>query len=215
MENTAYVHQITNEFIRQFKQFRSTGIITVEDLANHAESNAHSWLQSIMLKSGDNCGLISIPEIKIKFKERLRYRDVGVTTKKTEARQFIKVDAAFYDNNKTLRGLAEIYTMDAAHGALKSSGLPERSWVTPRDIYLHLADYSTINIEFVIIVAILLKKANRIEWPVPSPYREILEHGNDYYSAFKQPWQEMKSELMNRQISTNLLIINEDYIEQT
>ncbi len=204
------LNNIVNRFTKIVNDFRSKGIIKNEDLQNYTESNLHSWLQYALIKSGVEEGLFAIPEVKLRFSVPIDPLQYGLHNKKRK-RHFSKVDVAFYDNNKNLVGISEIFTMDEAHGCLPSKKLAEvgHYWLTPRDSLLHLVEYAIQKPKFIILVTILLKKSTRlIPWKtkIKEIDSKLIEHKN-YYEVFKPFWEEITKKI---KIENTLLIINEE-----
>jgi hypothetical protein len=192
------MNSIVDEFVEYLKDYRKENRITDDDLKNHDKSNIHSWLQYLMIKSGEKNGLLTPPEIKLRFDEPFNPNG-------ERNRNFRKVDVAFYDS-KSLVGVAEIITMDGAHEIL---GRP--FWSTP-DILLHTIEHVKPKLEFIILVVILMKKTSRIYWRTNRlEIDSKLEENKNYYCAFKNYWQEFKKKI---KIDNALLIINEVGIEK-
>jgi len=168
----------------------------------------HSWLQYALIKSGEEEGLLPIPEVKLKFRKPIDYQQYGIYNKKRK-RHFSRVDVAFYDNNKSLLGVSEIFTMDQAHGCLPSKKL---DWLTPRDSLIHMIQYAGVKPKFIILVTTLLKKSSYVPWKtnIKEIDSELTKHRN-YYKVFKPCWMEFKKKI---KIENILLIINEDGIEK-
>ena len=102
--------------------------------------------------------------------------------------------------------------MDEAHGAWPSERVA--TWLTPRDILNHLVrDESSKELEFIILITVLAKKARRRFWETGDDKidRELKEKKN-YYDVFHKDWIELKNEIEKKK-KCSLLIINEDGIE--
>ena len=206
---------IVNEFIEIINNFRKDGIIKPNDLMKYTESNLHSWLQYALMKAGEKLGLFSIPECKLRFSKPIDPSDYGITRKRK--RHFSKVDIAFYDKNKKLLGISEVFTIDEAHGALPSAKLAEvgHYWLTPRDSLMHLIQYALPRPKFIVLVSTLLKKAPYIPWK--TKIKEIdskLESSKNYYEVFRPYWVELKKQIVSQNVKVSLLIINEDGVEK-
>lgn len=203
---------IVNRFVKVVEDFRNKNIIKDEDLKYHTKSNLHSWLQYALIKSGEEEGLFAIPEVKLKFTEPIDPQQYGLYNKRK--RHFSRVDVAFYDNNKNLLGVSEIFTMDEAHGCLPTKKLvrADHYWLTPRDSLMHMIQYALPKPKFIILVTILLKKSPYIPWKtkIKEIDLKLTKHKN-YYKVFKPCWREFKEKL---NIENSLLIINEDGIER-
>ncbi len=216
--NNNNLNNIVENFITIIEGLKEKGIIKIEDLQNHTESNLHSWLHYAMIKSGESSRLFSIPECKLRFSEPLDPSRYRLPSNKRK-RGFKKVDVAFYDydeskKSKRLVGFGEIHTMDEAHGAIPSEDLARvrHYWLTPRDSMIHTIEHALEQPKFVIIVTVLLKKSPRVFWP--TMVREIderLKTNKNYYEVFKPYWEKFKRDI---RIDSALLIINENGVEK-
>ena len=209
-----YFDNILDKFVKNVEDFKTNAIIGNEDLKRHSESNIHSWLQYLMIRSGEQSGSLAIPEIKLRLTKPIYPTDYGLKQEKRRGRHFNKVDIAFFDYRKTLLGLSEIFTMDEAHGALPSRELAKvgHYWLTPRDSLLHLTQHSLLKLNFIILVVILVKRAPYIAWK--TGIKEIdseLESSRNYYQIFKPYWKQFKDKI---KIGNGLLIISEDGTER-
>ncbi|MFB0563288.1 MAG: hypothetical protein ACETWM_18965 [Candidatus Lokiarchaeia archaeon] len=212
VENS-YINNIVDEFIKKIEDFKNRGIIGDGDLRKHTESNIHSWLQYLMIRSGEQSGLLAIPEIKLKFTKPINPIDYGLKNRR-KRRHFSRVDIAFYDSGKSLLGCAEIFTMDGAHGSLPSARLAEvgHYWLTPRDSLLHMIQHGLLRPKFIILVVILMKRSPYKIWR--TGIKEIdseIERDKNYYQVYKPYWKEFKNKIG---IDNALLIITEDGIEK-
>jgi len=210
---------IVEKFIKVVENFRNSQIITNEDLKNHVRSNLHSWLQYALIQAGSEVGLLAVPEIKVRFSEPIDQKNYGLVNKKRK-RHFSRVDVAFFDKNKNLTGISEVFTIDEAHGALTTKELAKVNhyWLTPRDSLIHLIQHSAVKPQFVILVTTLLRKASKIAWKIGiKEIDEKLESNRDYYdyyNAFKKYWVKFKDEIERKNVKVSLLILNENGIEK-
>lgn len=216
-----HMNAIVDAFVANLQNFMNKGIITVSDLRVHRQSNIHSWLQYIMITAGEHKGLLTIPEVKLRFTTPIYpERDFGLIGM-TRARHFSRVDLAFYDYEKNCLGVSEIFTMDESHGALPSIKLAEplmklgkleKYWVTPRDSILHMTQYASSRPNFIILVTILCKRASSISWKMGIEEIDTeLGKEKNYYRVFKPYWIELSKAL---RINNSLLVISEDGIER-
>jgi len=209
-----FMKEIADNFNKLYNDFRDRGLISKEDLMEHAKSATHSWLQYIMIKAGEEAGVLPIPEIKVRFNEPVNLGSYGLNKKRK--RSLSRVDIGFHDSNKVLFGVSEIITMDESHGALKSSELArEHNWFTPRDSFPYMIEHSVNRLSFIILVVILCKHARRIQWKTGISYVDDKLNSSkyDYYATFKPYWEELGKELKAK-IDTALILINEDGIER-
>lgn len=138
---------------------------------------------------------------------------MGYITKKQ--RHFSRVDTVFYDENKKLLGVSEIFTIDGAHGAFSSEELAKKGhyYLTPRDSLKHMINHGVEEPDFIMPVTILLKKAKYIV-PWKTGIEEIdseIKASKNYYEVFKPYWIKLKEEI---KIENSLLIVSEDGIER-
>jgi len=206
--------KIEKRFISNFNYFVKKGLILNDDLIHHSKSNMHSWIQYLLIKSGEEENIISIPEVKIRFPtEPIVYERFGLK-KKTRNRYFSKVDVAFYNHEKTLLGVSEVFTMDESHGARPSKDLVtvHSHWLTPFDSIPHMINYSNQKPNFIIMITILMKKVTRIYWKTKVDKIDTqLVNTKNYYDTFKESWIKFKEKIS---IDNTLLLISEEGIEK-
>jgi hypothetical protein len=126
--------------------------ITEKMITNYTEMstrNLHSWLQYSLIKAGLDESFYAVPEIKVYYSEKLIPFTFDKRLKDTK-RSFKRVDVAYYDENK-LRGIAEVVSVDEAHGCHVSEEL-SLPWLSPRDSLTYLIENNYDNFEFVIIL---------------------------------------------------------------
>lgn len=208
------MERIIDSFNTHYNDFHVRGLISEEDLMEHTKNDTHSWLQYIMMKAGEEIGVLPIPEVKIRFNEPVDLNSYGLNKKRK--RSLSRVDVGFYDSKKVLLGVSEIITMDESHGALKSSELaPEHNWFTPRDSFPYMIEHSINRLSFIILVVILCKRARRVQWNTGRSEidNKLKSSKYDYYGTFTPYWKKLGSELSTK-VDTALLIINEDGIKR-
>jgi len=207
-----YLDNIVNRFIEVVKDLRIKQIICDRDLKYHRERDVHSWLQYAMIEAGRKCGLLTVPEIKLRFEIPIDFKDFKLGRK--GKRHFLRADVAFYDDSRELLGVSEIFTMDEAHGALPSTKLAEveHNWLTPKDSLIHMIRHAKEKPRFIILVVILLKESPRIWWPTGiDKIDSKLRRSRNYYEVFLPNWKEFLGEI---EIQNSMVILSEDDIER-
>jgi len=202
--------QLSKSFIDCYDTFRKSNLITIPNLGNHSESDLHSWLQYLLIKSGEQEGLIPIPEIKMRLTNPIVYKEFGITNRKRTKSNFKRVDVGYYDSKKILRGFAEVLTMDEAHGAMSSKEL-QHNWFTPYDSLPFLVENAKDKPEFLIIVLVLLKNTPGIYWKIGIKDIDEKIKTRNYYQVFREQWLTLKQRI---KIPNKMLIITEDGVEQ-
>jgi len=196
VNNGRYLEKVVNEFTKIIDEFMEKGILSKEDIRDYKKSNLHSWLQYAMIKAGDRLGLLAVPEIKLDFIEPLKL------VNKKKKRHFKRVDVGFYDNNKRLLGISEIFTIDGAHACLPTSKFIK--------ILIYTIQNSYNKPEFLILVIALPKRSKYIAWKTGiSKIDSELRKNKNYYTVFRDCWIKFKDKL-KRYVNCSLIIISED-----
>ncbi|HAP67548.1 MAG TPA: hypothetical protein DCQ99_07170 [Nitrospinae bacterium] len=214
MKNNSHVN-IIKKFQSVMECLRSLEIISDKDIKweSSGKINLHSWIQFALIKGGINSGLLAVPEIKIEYANPLDPKIFGLDKRK---RNFSKVDVGFYDNDKTLLGVAEVYTLDTAHEARNSK---EAGFLTPRDSLVHMVKNPKDDnkISFFILVVMLPRKADDIPYRAELKRKRIIDdnfvNGKNYYDHFVKDWKELKKEISKCDIQTSLVVITESEVE--
>ncbi|RLF43391.1 MAG: hypothetical protein DRN18_00150 [Thermoplasmata archaeon] len=211
-----FLGSLVDRFIGTVNFLMNEKVISTKDLEEYTESNLHSWLQYALIKAGEKEGLFAVPEVKLRFSKPLDPNWYGLNRKRK--RHLSRVDVGFYrfhdeSKRRELVGIAEIFTLDEAHGCLPSKKLIENGhyWLTPRDSLSHAVQYAMDQPKFIILVTVLLKMSPHIPWKtkIEEIDSELMRHRN-YYKVFKPCWKKFKESL---HLESALLIINEEGIE--
>ena len=158
--------------------------------------------------------IFSIPEVKIRFNSPIYPQEYGIVRKNKNGRRFCRVDVGFYNNEKELLGVAEVYTMDESHGATPSKDLAEveHYYLTPYDMIPHMLQYAKNKPKFMLLITILAKNAPRVFWKTKIPYiDEKLKENKNYYDTFKDSWRDLNNKI---EVDSSLLLISEEDIER-
>ena len=182
----------------------------IKDYEEMSTRNLHSWLQYSLIKAGLDENLYAVPEIKVYYSEKLipSKFDMRLKIRPLSSK---RVDVAYFDESKLL-GIAEIVSLDGAHGCHVSEELCNPG-LSLRDSLTYLIENNNDSIEFVIILNVLPRKTNTIPWKTVSSKHDELKKTRNYYKVFNQEWKIFAKDL-NKSVKVEMItIISENEIE--